>query len=128
MIFSSKEEYKEIADNYFQFNDDEAERKSNIYKNIDPFPSIVPSLLNSSDIFKYVEKTAMIHPFYPTKLKSVSYPVKILGELVYWNKKGKQIKKNIREGDEFKLKPNSIVFIQLEPKFRLPDYIALRFN
>lgn len=30
----------------------------------DPLPNIVPSLLNSGDIKKYVEKTGLISPFY----------------------------------------------------------------
>ena len=33
-----------------------------------------------------------------------------------------------KDGDEFTLEANSIAFVQVEPVFRLPDYIALRFN
>ena len=43
----------------------------------DPFPQIQPALLNSADIYSYVEKIGMIHPFYPEDLFGASYGVKV---------------------------------------------------
>jgi deoxycytidine triphosphate deaminase len=134
----------------FAKDDDEAKLRFGVYRSKDPFPGIDPALLNSSDIYDYVAKTGMIHPFDPEKLKSASYAVPILGKLVYWDEKGEKQIMNIIQSDkvinpintlikklgikqdnqskEFKLRKNSIAFVTLEPMFRLPDYIAIRFN
>ena len=134
--------YSNLPENYFAQNDDEAEARFQEYRQKDPFPRIAPALLNSADIFDYVAKTGIIYPFYPDKLKSAAYRVSIRGKLIYWDEKDEQQKFNIRkckreeeeeinqENDKkkFTLKRNSIAFVTLEPKFRLPDYIALRFN
>ena len=40
----------------------------------------------------------------------------------------KRIEFDISEDGSFELPPNTISFIQIEPKIRLPDYIAIRFN
>ena len=108
--------------------DDEAERRFNDYKSLDPFPEIIPSLLNSADIYDYVRVTGMLCPFDPKKLKSASYAVPILGTLIYWDEKGDKHEDDLKLNQEFTLKANSIAFVSIEPKFRLPDYIALRFN
>ena len=54
------------------------------YGKTDPFPEIQPSLLNSADIFDYVEKTGMLYPFDSSCLKPASYGVKLQGEYIYW--------------------------------------------
>src|SRR5271169_6355237 len=41
---------------------------------------------------------------------------------------GNRIERDINEHDTFELLPNTISYIQIEPKIRLPDYIAIRFN
>lgn len=107
----------------------EADGKYKKYKSKDPFPNIYPALLNSSDIFDYVDATGMLEPFYENKLKSASYEAAIAGQCKYWDEDGKE--HNIfleKDGDKFTLHPNSIAFVEVEPTFRLPDYIALRFN
>jgi deoxycytidine triphosphate deaminase len=106
----------------------EAQRKFEIYKSRDPFPEIVPALLNSADIYDYVAATGMIAPFYTKDLKSASYEIGILGTVIYWDENGEENFLNLRQGKEFILKRNSIAFVTPESKFRLPDYIALRFN
>jgi deoxycytidine triphosphate deaminase len=141
------------SDSYFSLNDNQAKERFEEYKSKDPFPDIAPALLNSADIYDYVAKVGMIYPFDPEKLKSASYSVPILGKLVYWNEQGeKQILnitqskktenlnkiinglmkrigiKQVDESTEFILRKNSIAFVTLEPIFRLPDYIAIRFN
>lgn len=105
------------------------ERRYNKWKQIDPYPNIDPALLNSADIQAYIEKVAMVSPFYPENLKGASYDVAIKGKVVYWDEKGEKKEKNLlREGDSFDLSPNSIAFVTMEPEFRIPYYIALRFN
>ncbi|MDZ8091094.1 MAG: hypothetical protein RMZ42_04015 [Nostoc sp. DedQUE05] len=114
--------------NPFAQTEAEAEDRFKIYRSLDPFDDIEPALLNSAHIYDYVAATGMIYPFDPENLKSASYEVKVLGECVYWDEEGQKVVQNIKEGDQFFLRPNSIAFVTLEPMFRLPDYIALRFN
>lgn len=106
----------------------EAEERYNSACSTDPYPSIPPSLLNSADIWDYVVATGMLFPFYEADLKSASYQIKLLGEAIYWDEEGKKHSKSIQPGDEFELGANSIAFVTTEPIFRLPDYIAIRFN
>lgn len=112
----------------FASDDTQAKFKFSEFSNKDPFPEIPAALLNSADIYDYIRVTGMIWPFYPEKLKSASYPIAILGKVVYWDKKGEMKSKELLENDYFTLKSNSIAFVTLQPKFRIPNYIALRFN
>src|ERR1035437_2313503 len=115
---------------------EEVEKKFNEYREKDPFPEIPPSLLNSADIQDYVEKTGMIHPFYVANLKPASYGIKLNGEYTYWDSPQLKVSgklENLNDKDEdgdivFILKRNSIAYVQLEPEFRFPYYIAARFN
>ena len=118
-------------DNRFALTEEEAGERFQLYQSSDPFPSIYPALLNSADISDYVAATGMIYPFEDNNksLKSASYLVKLRGECIYWDDEGqKKILLLKDENDKLELKPNSIVFITPEPTFRLPDYIAVRFN
>lgn len=108
--------------------DAKAQRRFNRYKSCDPFPEIIPALLNSADIYDYIRVTGMICPFDPKKLKSASYEISILGLCIYWDEDGKKQEKNLKKDEEFILKANSIALVSIEPKLRIPDYIALRFN
>jgi deoxycytidine triphosphate deaminase len=119
----------------FADSDSEAGIRFERFKSLDPFPTIPPTLLNSADIMDYVAETGMIFPFYPEKprLKPASYEANLLGKCVYWegvDDEGRTTKKVdiIENGKTFTLKRNSIAFVTLEPMFRLPDYIAMRFN
>lgn len=114
----------------FAETDEEAERRFNEFRSKDPFPSIPPALLNSADIADYVAATGMICPFNDSngRLKSASYRVDILGECMYWDENGKEEKLDIQPNEKLILEPNSIVFVAVQPTFRIPDYIALRFN
>jgi len=117
----------------FASSDDEAAKRYEHWKTRDPFPDeIPPALLNSGDIADYVAATGMVHPFVPDKrkLKSASYEVDLLGKCVAFVGAGhKDIQiSQIGKEQEFILRKNEIAFVQLEPKFRLPQYIALRFN
>lgn len=99
------------------------------YRSIDPYPDILPALLNSADIIRYVAKTGMLCPFKPDDLQGATYEVAIKGRVVYWDGEGnKQVTFLENPSDSFVLQKNSIAFVTLEPFFRIPDYMALRFN
>ena len=97
----------------------------------DPFPEIPPSLLAAEHIKKYVMATGAIAPFYTgggrhSRLKNASYEGRI-GEHAYvYNSQG--MLKNLDFQDELTVKANSIVFVECDLDFRLPDCLALRFN
>lgn len=109
-------------------SDTEAAERFADFRMRDPFPDIPPALLNSADIADYVSSTGMIHPFDPAKLKSASYEVSILGEYVMHTPEGGVVHGTLTNGQSFRLPRNSIAYLSVEPKFRLPDYIALRHN
>jgi deoxycytidine triphosphate deaminase len=112
-------------------SDAEADKRFRLTKQTDPFPEIAAALLNSADIHDYVRMTGMVHPFNLGKLKSGSYEAAIRGHCIWWNEDGNRQEKLLTKVDgteHFILKANSIAFVQVEPSFRLPDYIALRFN
>lgn len=110
------------------FDDKEAEHRYALYKSKDPFPEIQPALLNSADIHDYVAATGMIAPYYSGNRKSASYEVPLEGKIFYWDGDNKDCSQLIDKDDKFVLRKNSIAFVSLKTKFRIPDYIALRFN
>jgi deoxycytidine triphosphate deaminase len=74
----------------------------------------------------------MVHPFNDVqgkkKLKSASYEIDFLGDVYWTDDKGDYHAVQIKKGDHFNLRKNSIVFIYLKTEFRLPNYLAIRFN
>lgn len=112
------------------FSDNEAQKRYEQFVSKDPYPMIEAALLNSADIFQYVAKTGMIYPFHSDMLQGASYEVAIRGTVIWWDeeKKEEHIEQLLKPEDSFKLEPNSIAFVTLEPMFRIPDYLALRFN
>lgn len=112
--------------------DAEASRLFEQSRNIDPYPGIDSALLNSADVEAYVRATGMISPFNlgDKKLKSASYEVDLSGWMHVWenNKCTRVVVELLEEGQQFVLKKNSIAFFYTKTKFRIPDYIALRFN
>ncbi len=118
------EDYPNLAQ-----TDEEARVRFEKVRSVDPFPEIPPALLNSADIFDYVRMAGILYPFDRGKLKSGSYEAGIKGQCIWWDDKGKRQTMNLgKDADEFTLCENSIAFVQVESKFQLPDYIALRFN
>ena len=105
-----------------------ASSKYRRYKSVDPFPEIAPSLLNSADIHDYIMTTGMIDPYYKDDLKSASYSIRLKGKYYFVDDDNNPVREEIKEGEIFPLKKNSIAFVTLEPIIRLPDYIAARFN
>jgi hypothetical protein len=47
---------------------------------------------------------------------------------IHWDENGVRHEEEIQKGRDCILPPNSITFVQAEPKFRLPNYMAIRFN
>ena len=115
-------------ENRYAKSEEEAQERFKKYGKIDPFSEIQPALLNSADILDYVAETSMIYPFYEKEMKSASYEVALLGKVIYWDENGKKVSRDINRDGEFTFKKNSIAFVTPEPTFRIPEYIALRFN
>lgn len=109
-------------------SDQDAAARAARYASEDPFPSIPCSLLGSAEVIDYVRLTGMLHPFSADGLKSASYEVHAGGSFIYWDENGHKFVRTVSRGSECELPANSITFMQVEPKFRLPNYIAIRFN
>ena len=100
---------------------------------IDPLGDVVPSLLNSVDIVRYANKGCLVHPFSKNKelLNPATYTIRLLGTLYSWEQKGGVRclhPRPIREGKWVRIKANSITYWETKEVFRLPQYIAARFN
>ena len=95
----------------------------------DPFPDIPHALLAADDIKKYVFETGAVTPFDPSKeggrLKKASYEGRI-GKIAYeFDEKPELVK---IPTDPLTVKANSIVFVETDMDFRLPEFMAVRFN
>ncbi|HEV8724992.1 MAG TPA: hypothetical protein VGW77_30620 [Candidatus Binatia bacterium] len=115
-------------------SDEEALARFGQFEHHDPLPDVPPALLNAGDIYDYARIMGMIWPFeseekqLKQKLKPASYEVDFLGDIYFADQDGNQKKIEIRRETPFILPKNSIAFVFLATQFRLPDYIALRFN
>jgi deoxycytidine triphosphate deaminase len=111
-----------------------AENRFKFFRDLDPLPEVPPALLNERDIYDYARITSMIFPFEENerrlkdKLKFASYEIDFLGEVHFSDDKGDPQKKIIESDTPFVLCKNSIAFVYLKAQFRLPYYIAVRFN
>ena len=106
--------------------------KSAVYS-IDPYPAVEPSLLNSADIIRYANKGCLVHPFNQDKdlLNPATYTIRFLGTLYSWEQEGGArciCETPIFKKKRVRLKANSITYLETEEHFRLPQYIAARFN
>lgn len=102
------------------------------YLDNDPLSDIQPGLLNSQEIRKYADLELLVSEFDENRLKSASYEMKFRGELHSWYlDNGRPKKRTVPlddEGEKVTLQSNSITYISLQEEFRLPLYIAARFN
>jgi deoxycytidine triphosphate deaminase len=117
----------------FPKNKAEAEQRFEEFGSKDPFPDIPPALLNSADIYDYARVTGMVDPFDPDphkgKLKSASYEVDFVGDLHIANNETEKYEVlKVEVGVSYILPMNSISFLFTRDVFRLPDYMAARFN
>jgi deoxycytidine triphosphate deaminase len=110
----------------FATSDAEAADRAAKFLKADPFPSIPLALLSSAEIDDYVRATALLYPFDSRSLKPASYGVHVGGEFIRWDDEGRRIDEVVKRGSSCVLPANSVCFIQLEPYFRVPNYLALR--
>ncbi len=99
----------------------------------DPFPEIAPSLLNSADILRYAREGCLVHPFSydPEFHNPATYTLSFLGTLHSWEQEEDSRYPKvtpIEKGRPVELKANSISYLETKEEFRLPQYIAARFN
>ncbi|AZO10563.1 hypothetical protein EJ074_16565 [Mesorhizobium sp. M3A.F.Ca.ET.080.04.2.1] len=118
-----------------------ADGRHDLFDEFDPYAGkIEPALLNAGHLATYAMVTGMIEPFDASRLiKPATYLVAAEGPVRYRNDKGHverfylsaDPKKRETEScvrDSVQIAPNSICFLTLEPTFRMPSYIAARFN
>jgi deoxycytidine triphosphate deaminase len=92
------------------------------------------TLLSSQDIVKVVQATGLIAPFYTGggnagRLKKASYEGRIGVKAFIYRDKNIPYQVFCSDKDDGLLVPNnSIVFVECDLDFRIPDFIALRFN
>lgn len=119
-------------------SDEDAEKRWHEFRSVDPFPDIPKALLSKEHIKQYVQATAMLYPFYKddeNRLKVASYEA-WPKTFIRWGSDGLRVVSHIKTAEEkerykrdgYELPANSITFVQIESKIRLPYYIALRFN
>lgn len=95
-------------------------------------PPVPPSLLSAEHIERYIRATGLIAPFYSgggknSRLKKASYEGRI-GEKAFMYTEVGRLKQIEMTNGMLTVPANSIVFVESDLDFRLPDYIALRFN
>jgi deoxycytidine triphosphate deaminase len=125
----------------FSLTDPEAEARFADFHNQDPFPRIQPALLNSADLLDYIETVGILSPYEVTEkkredwLKPASCAVGCTGEVLRFDVDPQTgdvidtpVKYEVAVGKRLELKPNSITFLHLGTTFRIPNYIAARFN
>jgi hypothetical protein len=97
-------------------------------------------LRHSGYLASYAIATGMIGPFEPARLtKPATYAVPLMGACRYLDDKGtphafylsndpRTRAEHLDVRDKFELRRNSICYITLKPYFRMPAYVAGRFN
>ena len=98
----------------------------------DPFPDIECALLSKDHIIKYANKTGMIAPLYfrgenKRRMKKALYEGRIGGDYAY-KYDDNDAPKEIPVKDGLVVEANSIVFVECDIDFNLPNFIAVRFN
>lgn len=95
---------------------------------------IADTLLNSQDIVKVVEATGVVSPFFVSggrkaRLKKAAYEGRIGTRAYIFRDENAPVRIfNDTEDDALLVPKNSIVFVECDLDFRVPDFIALRFN
>ena len=111
-----------------------------MYRNKDPFPKIPPALLNSADLLDYIATAGMLAPWdippahWDDWLKPASCAVACTGDVVRFgfdeepNWLTKVAEYELGDRQRLELPANSITYLHLGTTFRIPNYIAARFN
>lgn len=96
----------------------------------DPFPCVPPALLSAKHIRDYVIRTGAVAPFDAMeggkRLKKAAYEGRIGCKAYQYDNEGNMA--NVWDSDIIVVQANSIVFVECDLDFRLPDFLALRFN
>lgn len=97
----------------------------------DPCPAIPHALLSADHIIEYTKRTGMIAPLFcggnRSRMKNASYEGRIGGEFAYkFDEHGNLVEIPIRK--YLTVEANSIVFVECDIEFDLPNFIAMRFN
>lgn len=96
----------------------------------DAVKDVPPSLLSAEHIYSFVMSTGLISPFHiggnKPRLKKASYEGRI-GDTAYIFD-GRKLKPADFSGRKLQIPANSIVFVESDIDFRLPNYVAVRFN
>ena len=98
---------------------------------IDPYVDIEPALLNSVHIKRYGREECLVTDFDPARVNPASYTMCLLGTLYWWERKGTRVVQQqltITDEKPVILPRNSISYLLTDQEFRLPQYIAARFN
>lgn len=121
-------------------DENDAVKRANLYRDHDPYPGKEPALLGSDDFLDYARVTGMIFPcdaFDKLKnepdrerIKPASYEVRPGEKFFRYDDKGNLIVVDLcdHQNTFIHLPPNSISFVSTNEIFRLPNYIAMRFN
>jgi len=98
----------------------------------DPCDDIKPSLLSSHDIYRYASKGCLVKDFDENRLLPAGYQFRFLGNLIYWESddvgKLKRVEWDVKKDMPITLPANSIAYLHMQDEFRMPQYIAARFN
>ena len=91
---------------YTSHSEEEAKKLYLRYLKKDPFPQILPSLLNSADVGDYMQKIALIHPYSPGSRKAASYAMCVGTQVAYFDpdKSARHgLYHELKDGEVFKL-------------------------
>lgn len=96
----------------------------------DPFEDLGAALLTAEQIKNYARVTGLVYPFNEAFLKGATYEIGIANNVYYWDEKKKKKVVSVSSASDkgIVLEANSITFVQTDVEFRLPQYIAIRFN
>lgn len=118
----------------------EAVDRANLYRDHDPFPRKKAALLGSEDFLDYARVTGMIFPCDAfdkannepdrERIKPASYEVRPGDKFFRFDNNGKLLTVDLtdQQNNLIRLPANSISFVSTSEIFRLPNYIAMRFN
>ena len=91
----------------------------------DPFPDVPHALLSARDIARYVAKTGAVSPFFPSnecgRLKKATYEGRIGNAAYMFDEQEALIPMCV---NPLVVKANSIVFVESDLDFRLPDFLG----
>lgn len=109
---------------------DECDPRADWWEYDDPFPDLQPALLTAEQIKNYARVTGLLYPFDEKLLKGATYEIGIANNAYFWDEKKNKKVVSVKSAGEngIVLEANSITFVQTDVEFRLPQYIAIRFN